>query len=65
MTTLIAIYLAVGFFSYWPLVWHHGIYEKVNGDQSIWPWMAAWAVWSVCWPYRYTMNAWYWWRAKK
>ena len=61
MTTLIAIYLAVGFFSYWPLVWHYKIAE-----QGAWyEWLAAWAVWSVCWPYRYTMDAWYWWRAKK
>jgi hypothetical protein len=64
MTTLIAIYLAVGFFSYWPLIYINGVHE-IQTDNSIWPWICAWAVWSVCWPYRYAMDAWYWWRAKK
>ena len=64
MTTLIAIYLAVGFFSYWPLVFHYKINSLPVGA-PYWEWICAWAVWSVCWPYRYTMDAWCWWRAKK
>lgn len=64
MTTLIAIYLAVGFFSYWPLIYLNDVH-LIQTDNSLWPWLAAWAVWSVCWPYRYAMDAWYWWRANK
>lgn len=64
MTTLIAIYLAVGFFSYWPLIYLNDVH-LIQTDKAMWPWLAAWAIWSVCWPYRYAMDAWYWWRAKK
>jgi len=61
MTTLIAIYLAVGFFSYWPLVFHYKLSEK----GAWYEWLAAWAVWTVTWPYRYIQDAWYWWRANR
>jgi len=64
MTTLIIIWLSFGFFSYWPLVFHYKI-NALSINAPYWEWLAAWAVWSVCWPYRYTMDAWYWWRAKK
>lgn len=64
MTTLILIYLAVGFFSYWPLVWHYKIHE-MDSDTPVWGWLAAWATWCLFWPIRYAQDAWYWWRAKK
>ena len=64
MTTLIAIYLAVGFFSYWP-----AIYFWLDGDEiddvKWWHWGMAWATWCVCWPIRYAQDVWYSWRAKK
>ena len=61
MTTLIAIYLAVGFFSYWPLIW--GSEPKLTCEW--YHWIAAWAIWCFVWPYQYICDAWYWWRAKK
>ena len=61
MTTLILIWLAVGFFSYWPLVFHY----KLSDNGPWYEWLGAWAVWTTCWPYRYVMDAWYWWRAGK
>ena len=64
MTTIIAIYLAVGFFSYWPLIYLNDVH-LIQTDKAMWPWFVAWAIWSVCWPYRYATDIWYWWRAKK
>ena len=64
MTTLIAIYLAFGFFSYWPM-----IIARIEADELLngkwYEFLAAHAIWTLCWPYRYILDAWYWWRAKK
>jgi len=64
MTTLIAIYLAVGFFSYWPALYNWDAYEPC-AEVRWYHFIAAWALWCVCWPIRYAQDAWYWWRAKK
>lgn len=63
MTSLIIVYLLIGALSYWPLVYGSPTLRDLDGPW--YEWLAAWAVWSVCWPYRYIMDAWYWWRAKK
>jgi len=64
MTTLIAIYLAVGFFSYWPAAYFLLDADEFGKDEW-YHWFCAWALWCVSWPYWNVMNAWYWWRAKK
>lgn len=64
MTSVIVLYLAIGFFSYWPLIFSYKINSMGNLDPW-YQWMAAWAVWTLIWPYRYIADAWYWWRAKK
>lgn len=64
MTTLITLYLLFGLLSYWPLVWHYKINER-HKDGHILEWLAAWAVWTLTWPYRYIQDLVYWWRAKK
>lgn len=64
MTALITLYLLFGLLSYWPLVWHYRIHDD-HTDGSTWEWLAAWAVWTVTWPYRYIQDLVYWWRAKK
>ena len=61
MTTLIAIWLAVGFFSYWPLVYAY----KLQANGFWYEWIAAWILYTITWPYHYAQDAWYWWRAKK
>lgn len=64
MTTLIAIYLAVGFITYWV-----SAYFLLNADVFIkckWHhWFMALTLWCVTWPFWNLINAWYWWRAKK
>ena len=64
MTTLITLYLLFGLLSYWPLVWHYKINEQ-HPDGHTFEWLAAWAVWTVTWPYRYIKDLVYWWRAKR
>lgn len=64
MTTLITLYLLFGLLSYWPLVFHYKI-NSLPVSAPCWEWIAAWAVWTICWPYRYIQDLLYWWRAKK
>lgn len=64
MTTLITLYLLFGLLSYWPLVFHYKI-NSLPVSAPYWEWLAAWAVWTICWPYRYIQDLVYWWRAKK
>lgn len=64
MLTLILLYVGFGAAIYWPSVYMFiDAGDRAKGEW--YEWLAAWAVWSVCWPYRYAMDAWYWWRAKK
>ncbi|MNQ55240.1 hypothetical protein D3C85_693260 [compost metagenome] len=68
MSTAIAIYLAFGFLSFWPSVhFYLDTEELIDGIKNgKWHhWLVAHAVWTICWPYRYISDAWYWWRAKK
>lgn len=64
MTTAITLYLLFGLLTYWPAV-HFYMDEYDCGDGKWYEWLAAWIVWTTCWPYRYTIDAWYWWRAGK
>lgn len=60
-SAIIAIWITWGVFSFWPLA----IVECDITKGKWYEWVGAWIIWTICWPYRYAMDAWYWWRAKK
>jgi hypothetical protein len=64
MTQLAILYLLVGLLSYWPAVYFWLDPEEIKNGRW-YHWLMAWIMWCFCWPYRYIMNAWYWWRATK
>lgn len=64
MTTLITLYLLFGLLSYWPALYYWQGYEHCD-DVRWYHFIAAWAIWTICWPYRYIQDLVYWWRAKK
>lgn len=68
MIELAIIYLAVGFLSFWPSVhFYMDTDEIIDGlENGKWyQWLAAHAIWTLCWPYRVLQDLWYWWRSKK
>lgn len=64
MITLILIYAGFGAITYWPAVYLWLDPEEFKNGKW-YEWLAAWAVWTLTWPYRYIQDLVYWWRAKK
>lgn len=64
MTALVIVYLLIGLLSYWPALYHWEDY-KPEDDMRWYHFAAAWAIWTIFWPYRYIQDLVYWWRAKK